>query len=779
MTYRSKEYWKNKLIKGYKITQTDWNDLIDSGYDPIFDVENDIIQIQLDIEDLNNDVANLQIGIDANTYEITQLKNAQITGIEVYTTFADLPATGVLLTSYKVSNDSDSSKNGYYHWNGSQYVKDASLYLNVVDENNTSDAITSKAVVDYFVKGHESKNLFDKENITEGKYILSDGTIGTNPDYGLTDYIDVDPNTSYVVINRFGGCYFDATQTYIESFADGGTSPATAAFVRFSFLLTDIDSVQLEAGEISTNYVTNGNKIKETDIKQDGTLTGYEETYNIFVRDSYTPERYINSSTGALVFNGSFGTSDYIKVTGNTYYYALNNFGGAYYDSSKNYIQGFVSGTVSPATAAYIRISFYLINIDNFMVVQSQSLPPYVQGRYLLPESLIKPDGTKFTTYNYITVDVAGNGFISIQDAIDSVVNANSGNITILEIEEGTYNETITTKDYVWLRGENANKCIIDYIAADPLNFDNESTIFATSYTKIENLTIKATNAKYPIHSDAGNTNAPYLLEVDKCILIHLGTTDSSQQSGTAFGIGLHQKQHIKITNSKLVSYNELVGYGSAGIYCHNWGWSGAGYRSLHVENCVLNNCGYGVRLGVVEHASSTDQVNDCYLINNTINSSGDQFFIDSIEPYYWRVFAKGNNIRGVYNPNNTTYILEEDGFTKIGMIASTTIVKGDVINIVGSNLGAISKNSTADNIKIYGVALEGGTTGDFIICQISGKIDVLNISESVNNGDYLKTDALGSVAVASNLDASIIAIALETVASGSVKALLLNSKFF
>jgi len=34
---------------------------------------------------------------------------------------------GILNVVYKVSNDPDSSKNGYYHWNGSDYIKDADL----------------------------------------------------------------------------------------------------------------------------------------------------------------------------------------------------------------------------------------------------------------------------------------------------------------------------------------------------------------------------------------------------------------------------------------------------------------------------------------------------------------------------------------------------------------------------------------------------------------------------------------------------------------------------
>lgn len=60
----------------------------------------------------------------SNKNRIDNLEENQITGVVVYETFAELPATGTLLVSYKVSNDGTASNNGYWHWNGSTYVKD-------------------------------------------------------------------------------------------------------------------------------------------------------------------------------------------------------------------------------------------------------------------------------------------------------------------------------------------------------------------------------------------------------------------------------------------------------------------------------------------------------------------------------------------------------------------------------------------------------------------------------------------------------------------------------
>lgn len=58
---------------------------------------------------------------------VDNLEENQYSGVVVYSTLAELPVTGTLLVSYKVSNDPTDSNNGYYHWTGSAYLKDATL----------------------------------------------------------------------------------------------------------------------------------------------------------------------------------------------------------------------------------------------------------------------------------------------------------------------------------------------------------------------------------------------------------------------------------------------------------------------------------------------------------------------------------------------------------------------------------------------------------------------------------------------------------------------------
>lgn len=77
---------------------------------------------------------------------VTNLEENQYSGVVVYSTYADLPVTGTLLVSYKVSNDPDTALNGYYHWTGSAYLKDASLVEDDIEIENNSDAISGAAV---------------------------------------------------------------------------------------------------------------------------------------------------------------------------------------------------------------------------------------------------------------------------------------------------------------------------------------------------------------------------------------------------------------------------------------------------------------------------------------------------------------------------------------------------------------------------------------------------------------------------------------------------------
>lgn len=94
---------------------------------------------------------------------VDNLEENQVTGVHVYETLAILPVTGTLLVSYKVSNDTPSSNNGFYHWNGSlPYVKDASLANGEIEAGN--------------VEAVEGGKIYDYVNEIKNKAFTSDST---------------------------------------------------------------------------------------------------------------------------------------------------------------------------------------------------------------------------------------------------------------------------------------------------------------------------------------------------------------------------------------------------------------------------------------------------------------------------------------------------------------------------------------------------------------------------------------------------------------------------
>jgi hypothetical protein len=111
--------------------------------------------------------------VKINTLDITNLQDNQVTGVVTYSTLALLPVTGVLLTSYKVTNDPNPINIGYYHWSGSIYIKDG----------NTDDGIVGNKVIENLFKN----NRYPQETLVNTYNALT----LTNPEaWEVYSYLD-------------------------------------------------------------------------------------------------------------------------------------------------------------------------------------------------------------------------------------------------------------------------------------------------------------------------------------------------------------------------------------------------------------------------------------------------------------------------------------------------------------------------------------------------------------------------------------------------------------
>lgn len=188
--------------------------------------------------------------------KFTELQIAQRSGVIAFRTYAALdaytPTIEQQTASFKVTNDANHALNGYYSWvSATAYTKDADLVVNTIDEFNTSDAVSGKAVSLYssiFINGgitglsEKYPNLY-LETTGEG---LSDDTRWTSP-YGSVSLIN-----GMSALTSQGVTRLDITNI-AESFPSGFISagalwlrkPANSS-CRQLILQYDVDGVEIE-----------------------------------------------------------------------------------------------------------------------------------------------------------------------------------------------------------------------------------------------------------------------------------------------------------------------------------------------------------------------------------------------------------------------------------------------------------------------------------------------------------------------------------------------------
>lgn len=112
------------------------------------------------------------------------------------------------------------------------------------------------------------KNLFDKATITKGViFIANTGGTSSKPDGYISDYINVLPNTKYVLkhgleSSAFGHCFYSSDKVYIGGIVSSAgydtpqviTIPDSCAYIRTSGLFVRLDTQQLEKSDILTPY---------------------------------------------------------------------------------------------------------------------------------------------------------------------------------------------------------------------------------------------------------------------------------------------------------------------------------------------------------------------------------------------------------------------------------------------------------------------------------------------------------------------------------------------
>lgn len=158
--------------------------------------------------------------------------------------------------------------------------KDSSLYSDAVTmvifravANDSSFYDTCSIAKIYDVSELEigGVNLFVKSTVSRGYWLSDTGVLNANGGWGYSDYIDVSRMKNYIAsgFTNLGispaTCFYDSNKTFISGVQSTNQNsqdskrktlpiPSNAKYMRFSFMLVDIDTLKIEQGTKATAY---------------------------------------------------------------------------------------------------------------------------------------------------------------------------------------------------------------------------------------------------------------------------------------------------------------------------------------------------------------------------------------------------------------------------------------------------------------------------------------------------------------------------------------------
>lgn len=319
--------------------------------------------------------------------------------------------------------------------------------------------------------------------VTNGKYIQSDGTEGTDSgDWNATGFIAIRASSTltyskfYLTSSSRYSAFYDEEQTFVSSFKptnDGAEHtvivPATAAYVRFSLKNSDVtrftasaagtfEEMSLKTGTyISGNHISDDLKSLDnqlTDVTADETnlkdYACYKRTYNPVIYNpgvtAVVSDKYIKSD-GTVGDDSDYNATNFLPVKPGaelTYknYYLINSYAyAAYYDRDQNPIlpafkpetDGASHTLTVPANAKYVRFSIKDSDLDRFTV------------------------DVKYRDYDYLTVP-------SYYFTDSYLPNKVSRIREIMDAANGNYDAFLFITDMHWLMNQQHSPALIKYI---------------------------------------------------------------------------------------------------------------------------------------------------------------------------------------------------------------------------------------------------------------------------------------------------------------------------
>ena len=251
-------------------------------------------------------------------------------GIARYDTVADLPVTGVVTTSYKVTADPTPANNGFYTWGGASYTQDSGLYGGAIESGET-DAVDGDAI--YNVTSSEAIQMLRLNNpdlifsgfvdtttstpgFTINKAYIASVTAGFGvPILGIVGIVAgdiiVDTGYSFVVVSSYANLDFSNAKNLVQNFnfdtedenyAITGISGAAAFVTDKNIVGTTVNKWTASAG--SSQYfirVKTDNTIVATEVYKAKLLIKSSATTDLSIKIQCLDSTGVGVSTGSDV----------------------------------------------------------------------------------------------------------------------------------------------------------------------------------------------------------------------------------------------------------------------------------------------------------------------------------------------------------------------------------------------------------------------------------------------------------------------------------------------
>lgn len=437
----------------------------------------------------------------------------------------------------------------------------------------------------------EGKNLYNPKYNTLGVYILNTtGATLSNSEYATSDFIKVTPLEIYnfSLLGKFI-TYWDENKNFISGLKNffTVTIPDNVAYIRFSCVVASMNGLmQFEKGSktvyeaytkdlIVNKIVGLGEKVVEINITNDfkqSKVIG-ENLYNPYT--SVLNERVV-PNVGTFTTTIDYMRSDFIEIEPNENYICKTTLFTAFYDDAKNFISSPANSQLSwitPSNSKYVVISSGKTQMDfnaKNQLVKGTELPTFKYYQKAIPYSDIQVE--KEPTIITASIDNIEADFVgrrAIQDALDSIVDAEPTNRYLIDVWEGVYSATelahfdnndkcfIQAKDYVDVVARSKSNTFIYGELPDNLGvnflYGNYSPVYwRATDCYLKNFTVIAKNCRYPIHND--NAPSDSTQNIINCDIIHYGNYNDAtvSTSWNPIGLGTKSGQVFTVEDSTL-----------------------------------------------------------------------------------------------------------------------------------------------------------------------------------------------------------------------------------